>query len=172
MNIKKRFFIFLIFTMVSSLSAQDKKELDTNPIQDPLSYSLEDLVFLKPLREKNQIGISILNYGLFYYISRYPRLYGAFMTVDLLFAPVARDGGELYSYLPGMTYNFFLTDSDVGDDGRFEVFATNIVLMVGGRLVYNAFFEKNISKALQTKSVQITPVLSTNYQGLMATYRF
>ncbi len=97
------------------------------------------------------------------------------MTIDLLFAPVYRNGGEFYSYLPGISYNFFLTDPDVGDDGRLEVLAINAGLMLGGHLFYKTFIQdKNKQPEIEekAKAFRVIPIVTTDYQGLMATYRF
>jgi len=137
------------------------------------SYSIEDLFLLKvPMTKNNNIDSSIV-IGILYYISRYPKVYGVIVGMELLLSPtVIRDGGELYSYNPVFIYNFFLLPSDVGDEGRFRVFATNIGLMVAGHYTYEWFIKDKSPTPKNPNALTWTPLLSTEFQGVMVSRRF
>jgi hypothetical protein len=107
-----------------------------------------------------------------FYFSRYPKLLGAGFVGTLLTSPFNQknDGGE-YTLLPPAIYNFLLP-SDVGDEGRFRVFATNIGLMVAGHYTYEWFIKDKSPTPKDPNALTWTPLLSTEFQGIMVSRRF
>lgn len=160
---KLLFFLYLSLTLIVPVKGAN--------------YSLADSPSKNLNLMQKTVG-NVIGLGAAYYLSRYPKVLGAFEVIDLFFDPHYEEGDAFYN-TPPIVYNFLFVESDVGDESRLEVFAINAGLMIGGHLFYKTFIkeknsqdrskEKEIS---QSKVFQVMPILNTNYQGLIATYRF
>jgi len=174
-DMKIKFLILIILFSGKVLSAEiPSQNIQNTPSERSIgSYSLEDLFLLKVPMTKSNVMQSFIPIGILYYISRYPKIYGIYMGMELLLSPTTiQDGGELYSYNPVFIYNFFLLPSDVGDEGRFRVFATNIGLMVAGHYTYEWFIKDKSPTPKNPNALTWTPLLSTEFQGVMVSRRF
>ena len=114
----------------------------------------------------------LVSLGSAYYFSRYPKLLGVGLLLNPLLSPFADEGsGSEYIFLPPATYNLFLPKNDVGPEGRPEVFLTNVALMTAGHFTYK-WLSKTNNQNTKSKSFSITPILLSDYQGVVLTTSF
>ena len=106
-----------------------------------------------------------------YYISAYPKVLGGLELLSLTLGGYEDTSEALFIITAPILYNFIVADSDVGPEGRLEVFGTNIALMAVGHYTYKWFFKKE-SKPNTTTHSAITPLITPTYTGLAYTKVF
>jgi hypothetical protein len=105
-----------------------------------------------------------------YYISKYPYALSSVYLLSITLGGHDEIEEILFSTVPAIIYNL-TQGSNVGDEGRLEVFATNAGLMVAGHYTYKWFFKKKRPE-VEDKKITASPVLLSNYQGLVISRHF